>query len=236
MGFRSKPKLTVPTILLHLCLNLSSFEFRVPQRRISSGYRIWSEYRAHSLVFLIRSLGSMLVTWYEETHNLPPNYWCSFGIVMASMTSADAASKQCGYSSGFARDLQTSNYVKFLFSFMQFAATSACLYGVREYSTQFVFVLIIQCNAFLMTLRRKNLASQKMLVAIYGEMLAGGFGFLSIRYQAEEDDQPRKGSREPAVFFLTSYVATIIRLGPKLPGVLALLQNKFVMWTYLNFL
>jgi hypothetical protein len=56
LGFGIYPQWTIPTILLHLCLNLSSFEFKIPERRITTGYRIWPEYRLHSLVFLVRSL------------------------------------------------------------------------------------------------------------------------------------------------------------------------------------
>lgn len=51
MGFGAAqyPALTVPTIVLHLLLSLSALEFKIPQRRISSGYRIWPEYRLHSI-------------------------------------------------------------------------------------------------------------------------------------------------------------------------------------------
>lgn len=45
MGFETHPEWTVPTLILHLLLNLSSFEFRIPHQRIESGYRIWPEYR-----------------------------------------------------------------------------------------------------------------------------------------------------------------------------------------------
>lgn len=36
MGFRSYPEWTLPTLFLHLCLNLSSFEFHIPALRIKS--------------------------------------------------------------------------------------------------------------------------------------------------------------------------------------------------------
>ena len=52
---------TLGFVVLHLSLNLSSFVFEIPQRRISTGYRIWPEYRIHSLVFCARSLACMLV-------------------------------------------------------------------------------------------------------------------------------------------------------------------------------
>jgi hypothetical protein len=59
---------------------------------------------------------------------------------------------------------------------MQFHATSGCLIGVRRFSTQYVYVWIIQFTAFLLTLRRKNLAPHGPLIRVYGIMLAAGFG------------------------------------------------------------
>lgn len=41
MGFASHPEWTIPTFFLHLCLNLSSFEFHIPKQRIKEGGRIW---------------------------------------------------------------------------------------------------------------------------------------------------------------------------------------------------
>jgi len=40
MGFATYPKLTLPTILLHASLTLTSFLFKIPKKRISTGDRI----------------------------------------------------------------------------------------------------------------------------------------------------------------------------------------------------
>jgi hypothetical protein len=128
------PRVDAPTLFLHLMLNASSLAFRIPPRRIDSGYRIWPEYRLHSLVFLTRSLATMALTWYEYTFDLPPNYWMNLAIVLATMVSADLASSWCGNHSGFSRQLQVPNGVKYFFSVMQLSATAGCLYGMRRYS------------------------------------------------------------------------------------------------------
>ena len=47
MGFATRPELTLPTILLHVSLNLSAFYFAIPSKRIKTGDRIWPEYRLH---------------------------------------------------------------------------------------------------------------------------------------------------------------------------------------------
>lgn len=54
------------------------------------------------------------------------------------------------------------------------------MFGVRRFSTQFTYVWIVQFNAFLMTIRRKNLAPHSALVWTYGAMLL--FGFLVCSY------------------------------------------------------
>ena len=71
----------------------------------------------------------------------------------------------------------------FFFSAMQFHATMGCMLGTRRFSTQFIYVWIIQFNAFLMTIRRKNLAPHSALVTIYGLMLV--FGFVIASYEAQ---------------------------------------------------
>jgi hypothetical protein len=43
MGFATMTAWTIPTVLLHLALNVSALEFKIPNKRISSGYRIWPE-------------------------------------------------------------------------------------------------------------------------------------------------------------------------------------------------
>jgi hypothetical protein len=40
MGFATHPEFTVPTLVLHEALTLSSFVFQIPKKRINSGDRI----------------------------------------------------------------------------------------------------------------------------------------------------------------------------------------------------
>jgi len=75
MGFRTHPNCTVPTLLLHLALSASSFEFKIPIVRIREGSRIWPEYRLHSLVFCDRSLAVMALYWYEDTYQVEKPYY-----------------------------------------------------------------------------------------------------------------------------------------------------------------
>jgi len=228
MGFASHPEWTLATLVLHVLLNLSSFEFRIPRRRIASGYRIWPEYRVHSLAFLLRSIAIMAITWYEDTwqQNKSPNYELNLVVVLATMAFADLGSHYCGleYHSKTIRQLDVHPAVKYFFSAMQFSATAACLYGVRRYSLQFLFCMIIQCNAFLMTLRRKNLAGHTLLISLYGIMLATGFVLSAIELAPQ-------GIFPVLVIGSAACTVTTVRLSPPfLPQWLRIVQNKYIVW------
>ena len=227
MGFATKPYLTFPTILLHLSLNLSSFEFQIPPRRIVSGYRIWPEYRFHSLVFLSRSLAIMALNYLEQVNGWDPKYTVNFIIVIVSMMSADAGSAYFGASKSI-RQLEVPNYVRYFFSAMQFYATAQCMFGLRRMSVHFLFVIIIQGNAFLMTVRRKNLASHNGLIAIYGIALVGGalIGLYELSLAS---------ASARMIATATAGLVILLRLGP-LPATLASIQNKYFLWTLAGYL
>jgi len=160
MGFESYPHLTIPTLLLHWSLTLSSFVFKIPRKRIKTGDRIWPEYRLHALVFLSRSLAILAHYRYEQLYHIQePMHHVNFAIVMATLFFADWSSWSVGedHRSGSIRDLEAHPAVKFFFSFMQFGATSGCLYGLRRFSLVFYFTSILQFTPFLMTLRRKSM-------------------------------------------------------------------------------
>jgi hypothetical protein len=87
MEFATHPTLTVPTILLHWSLTLSSFAFKIPAI-------------LHSLVFFSRSLAILCVYYYEQYYQLEPNYIFNFAIVMVTLIAADVSSWSVGQYSG----------------------------------------------------------------------------------------------------------------------------------------
>lgn len=183
MGFG----ITMPTlacIALHTSLSVSSLIFKIPLKRIASGYRIWPEYRLHSIAFALRSLAGMLLIWVEGHFELEPRYELNALIVLGTLALADFGTYYVGPAgqSSTIRDLEAPAAMRFFFSVMQFHATMGVMLGVRRFSTQFIYVWIIQLNAFLMTLRRKNLAPHSALVWTYGVMLV--FGFVVCSYEA----------------------------------------------------
>jgi hypothetical protein len=226
MGFVTYPSLTIPTILLHLCLNMTSLVFKIPARRISSGYRIWPEYRLHSLVFLCRALAVMALYYYEQTYHTKPYYDINLIIVVLGMMAADYSSyTQRQYRSSTIRDLDTSDLNKFLFSVAQFCGTTNILYGIRyRYSIQMLAVIVVQCNAFMMTVRRKNLAGHSSLVAMYGFAL-----FVSMSICVYEFNRI-----DPKNFFATctvTNIAVVQRMAPIWPeSIQHYVSNKYVVW------
>lgn len=163
---------TMSCILLHTTLSVSSLIFRIPTKRIAEGSRIWPEYRLHSIVFACRSLLCMLLSWAEMRLGVSePHYEGNAAIVIGTLLAADFGTWWVGPQgrSSTIQELDAPPPMRYFFSVMQFHATVGCLVGVRRFSTQFFYVWIIQFTAFLMTLRRKNIAPHGPLVFGYGE-------------------------------------------------------------------
>lgn len=232
MGFQTHPFLTLPTIMLHWSLTLSAFVFNIPSKRIKTGDRIWPEYRLHALVFLSRSLLSCCVYYYEQQYHLPPNYNINLVIVILALVAADISSASVEHSSGSIRDLDTHPAVKFLFSDMQFKATTIFLCGVRRFSIVFYTAFVVQVNPFLMTLRRKNLLSKNAVLTLYGAMLA--FGFVTVAYEYGENAPNPLNSILCQGFIANT--ASILRLGPRIPIIRHIQDNKYLLWIMMAFL
>jgi delta24-sterol reductase len=177
MGFGPTP-VTLICIVLHAALSMSSFLFRIPLQRRGGqlSYGMWTEYRLQSIIFTLRSLAMMSLIWVEGAFGLAPLQGVNAVILLASMAASDASSRSVGAKgrSRTVRDLDASHATRLLFSVMQIQTSSALLLGQRRFSMHFIFVLVMQFNAFLMTLQRKKLVPFKAAVGIYGAMTVIG--------------------------------------------------------------
>jgi hypothetical protein len=123
----------------------------------------------------------MLIVWIESYFSVGPYYVTNAVVIFATLIAADVGSALCpsgtqlNTGGGTIRDLDAPLNMRTFFSILQFHATVGCLWGLRRYSTQFMYVWIIQFTAFLLTLRRKNIAPHVFLVSLYGFMLTAGF-------------------------------------------------------------
>ena len=257
MGFTKYPQFTLPTILLHFLLSATSFVFRIPIKRIKSGgYRIWPEYRWHSLIFLCRSLLYMVIVYGERTFQQPPRYWLNHLVVIASIAAADTASQAQGsHQSPTIRGMEIPRGVQYFFSLAQISATTGVLWGVRRFSQQFIFCWVIQLvrtqtcgskrkvndamapmvlvfflcfrfqNAFLMTLRRKNIASHGFLIFIYGSMITIGICLANYDLMFVTQPYTLEG------MWCVGYTAVLLRLGPRWKVTRLVQDNKYLLWT-----
>jgi hypothetical protein len=230
MGFVTQPQLTLPTVALHFMLNATSFIFKIPAKRIATGYRIWPEYRLHSLVFLCRNLACILLFYIERTYYKGHQFHIlNLLIVLGTMAAADISSYTQGpqHTSGFARELDVPAYMRYFFSMAQLGATAMILHGQRRCTMHFMMIIIIQGNAFLMTIRRKNLASHTVLTSIYGLALFGT-GLMAHYEYALANINVRRA------IALLGYTATVLRTGPRILPILSIVQNnKYILWTTL---
>lgn len=227
MAFPSHPEVTLPTIFLHWFLTISSFQFKIPPRRIRDGGRIWPQYRWHSLAFTSRSCICLLVYYFEHKYNWAPQYWINYAILMANMAAADTATWYYGpeFSSNSVREIEAPGALKFFFSLMQFNGAAGLLFGLRSYAIPFFMLFAVQLVPFIGTLRRKGIFTSGLGGAILnGILLVAGFTVQAIQYH--------KAGGEALHLFVRSIVlaAAFLRLAP-LPQFLWPLQNKYVIWT-----
>lgn len=218
MGFGATLS-TLACILAHATLSLSSFLFRIPLQRRGGdlSYGMWNEYRLQSIVFTLRSLAMMCVIWVEGFLGLPPNHYLNAMILLASMAASDTSSRSVGAKgrSRTVRDLDASHATRLLFSVMQIQTSSALLLGQRRFSMHFVFVLVMQFNAFLMTLQRKKLVPFQAAVGIYGAMTV--IGSATVLYETSVS--------QPGLFLVGNTLgntAAALRIGLGAP--------KYLLW------
>eukprot|EP00937_MAST-01D_sp_MAST-1D-sp2_P008148 g8148.t1 len=173
---------TLACIAWHLALSVSSLIFRITAKRLRAANTamIWPEFRWHNIIFAARSLAQMLVLWCELRWGATLPLWLHVAVQFLALAAASAASRN--YPSGSAiraggsvRDLDAPAWFKLFFSNQQFELSAICLVGVRRFALHFQATFIIQLTAFIMTLRRKNLAGHRTVVGIYAFLLVAGF-------------------------------------------------------------
>ena len=228
MGFLSHPHYTLPTVLLHFSLTASSFGFAIPKFRIKDGTRIWPEYRMHAMVFVCRSLVTILVYWYEDTNGLERQYDSGLIICLATLLAADLCSWSVGvkYRSQSVRGVDTHPAAKYFISIIQFLATAGIIMGMRRYSFPFMSVFVMQLTPFLGTLRRKMLMGAQIGVAIYVASLVTSY-IISNFYS------PGASPKMIRVTATIGLLAALWRLNPILPNDC---KNKYLIWTTVGLL
>jgi ferredoxin-NADP reductase/lipid-A-disaccharide synthase-like uncharacterized protein len=206
---------------VHSILSLSALQFLIPRTRTGILPMIWQEFRAHSIVFAVRSFLIINALYFFTDGPSGPSgsgLAVRFAIVLLAMKMADVSTEHLRenkketttatmpYWSDCPATLQSA--IKYFYTHSQFMATIVCLFGKIPYILAVAFP--IQIASFLMTLVRKNIISAFWYHVFYG-------GSLLIVYLINAADI----ALYPVV--LTGFALIYARINLKI--------NKYVLWT-----
>jgi NAD(P)H-flavin reductase len=162
---------------VHILLSLSSLQFIIPRSRTGLLPMLWKEFRAHSILFALRSVICLNIEYFLK------NNYLRFLVVLATMMGADIITK---YLREDIKESTTATMpywtncdpclqkrLKYFYTHAQVMATTTCLFGKIENMLFVVFP--IQLAAFLMTLVRKNIISAKLYHLFYALSLLSGY-------------------------------------------------------------
>ncbi|KAL7540247.1 hypothetical protein ACHAXR_009970 [Thalassiosira sp. AJA248-18] len=157
----------------HALLSLSSLRFHLEKERVVGKPMIWQEFRAHNIIFGMRSIICSTMAWlsiyndHQSTWRNTAVYTSCFSVI-ASCWAADWATQilrhnplesttaTMPYWEGC--NSKTQYIFKYIYAFAQFAATMTCML-VSNPAWPLAVLLPIQGASFLMTLVRKGIIS-----------------------------------------------------------------------------
>lgn len=158
--FTTHRSVSLAAICGSMALSISSMQFRVPLRRIQTDRpMIWKMFRAHNILFALRSLFAVLV------FELLPSAWhfaCGACLIFCTMAFADTIERRLGTvedktmrAMPVPEGTTSKDYAQLqrLYSMAQFAATMST---VHSSTLALLAAMPVQLSAFLMTLVRKS--------------------------------------------------------------------------------
>jgi NAD(P)H-flavin reductase len=184
---------------VHAVLSLSSLQFLIPRTRTGILPMIWQEFRAHSIIFAVRSFVIINLLYFLNLHpvshhdfisntskmslnpgaNIVAHILIRLTCVLISMKLADISTH---YFRENRKETTTATMpywsncnprlqstIKYFYTHSQFMATTVCLFSNVPYILAVAFP--IQVASFLMTLVRKNIISAFWYHVLYGGSL-----------------------------------------------------------------
>jgi len=168
---------------VHTILSLSALQFLIPRTRTGILPMIWQEFRAHSIVFAVRSFLIINALYFffntKEESTSSTAIAVRLAFVLIAMKLADVSTEYLRenrketttatmpYWSDCPASLQSM--IKYFYTHSQFMATTVCLFADIPYILAVAFP--IQIASFLMTLVRKNIISAFWYHMFYGSSL-----------------------------------------------------------------
>ncbi|CAM9531502.1 unnamed protein product [Heterosigma akashiwo] len=216
-------------VLPHAALSLSSLKFYVPRERMPKKPMIWEEFRAHNIIFALRSFVSFIFLWTSMRMGQTPfsrkiaTVGTGLTLLMANK-GADIATKTLRLDSRESTTAtmpywpgcseQTEKKFKTFYAYAQFMATLACL-SCCSPAWPFVVAFPIQFASLLMTLVRKGLLPTKGYHYLYcGSLVMPFFVGISHTVQTRTIDFP--------LMVITGTLAFVTRLKLRL--------DKYALW------
>ena len=168
--------LPILCVVPHALLSLSSLIFHtVPRERVVGKPMIWQEFRAHNIIFGVRSVVCTILAWASYYFHHTP-FWRSTALlgssasVLLSNYLADEATRRLRVNSVESTtatmpywegcSVATQRKFKQFYAYSQFMATIACL-AVGNPAWPLSVLLAIQLASLMMTLVRKGLISAR---------------------------------------------------------------------------
>lgn len=148
-------------LVIHALLHVTSFKFKLPEKRNKIYNVIWPEFRLHSMIFAYRSIICTLLAWLGGR----VNSLLRGPLVMSTLLAADAVSAVYGQETTMRHNPYPAGTPrKFIvwhnrfYSVSQFGATMAIMF--RGADSAFIALLPIQTAPLFMTLVKKGIINQ----------------------------------------------------------------------------
>jgi len=210
-GFGVDVKQDVFCLLIMILPNLTSFLFRIVpiKKHGMDGFTIWKEYRWHATIFTLRSWVFLAMLLYEK-HFKPDGlvYKQTYRVIICftTMFCAQLATTLFPPQVSTIRGMYKNFWGSFAAGFLQFLGTAFELCGSPrdDISANYLMIIIIQLNAFNMTLRKKRKVGPNSARAFYTFMLGSAFYLFTVRRFMED---PPNGIFDPR--FKSIYLAAI---------------------------
>ena len=185
----------VPWLLPHALLSLSSIKFHVPRERVAKKPMIWQEFRAHNIIFALRSFACAALAAASLDASAAVRQRAALGAstaVLASLIAADVATARLREDAS-ETTTETMPYwagaspatirrFKGFYAYCQWMATLGCLANGNPL-WPLCIALPIQLASLLMTLVRKGLLTARGYHLLYTASLCVPFvvGFARAR-------------------------------------------------------